>query len=240
MDKDFIINEQVKLFARKIRGYTPLPHGHEDFKQNLEFELLNFYNPFDKLAFLYAVHKTLNKVIEEHEPSCSVKGNPEKCSIHSFCLKALFFTEQEIGALNPNFDYTFLRPNINSNLLKDNLSLLNDFPDAAKPYLSALNKLNEDTNERNLLDDLRLALEILLKKILNNNKSLENQLNEIGKFLEDRNVSVEVRNMFRTLLDYFSKYHNSYIKHNDLVKRDEIDLIVNLTGAFLSFLINKK
>jgi hypothetical protein len=240
MDKDFIINEQVKLFSRNIRGYYPLPHGHEDFKQDLEYELLNFYDPYDKLAFLYGVHKSLRKGLEEHEPSCTVKGDPEKCAVHSFGLKALFFTEQEIGALNPSFDYTFLRPNINSNLLKDNLILLNDFPDAAKPYLSALNKLNEDTNQRNLLDDLRLALEILLKIFLNNNKSLENQLNEIGKYLEDKNVSVEVRNMFRTLLDYFSKYHNSYIKHNDLVKIDEIDLIVNLTGAFISFLINKK
>ena len=239
MESDFVIKEQVKFFTRKIRGYEPLPNGHLDFKQDLESELFNFYNPIDKLIFLYGTHKALNDRLEEHISSCPSKGNPEKCAIHSFGIKALFFVEQEIGTLNPDFDFTFLRPNLNSNLLKDNLIHLKDYPEAAKVYQSALNKLNEDKNERNLLDDLRLSLEILLKKILSNDKSLEKQLNEIGNFLKARDASLEVRNMFTTLLDYYSKYQNKYVKHNDLIKRDEIDLIVNLTGAFVNFLIIK-
>jgi transcriptional accessory protein Tex/SPT6 len=177
--------------------------------------------------------------LEEHDARCRLKSTPENCAIHSFGTKVLFFTEQEIGQLNPDFDFTFLRPNLNTNLLKDNLIQLRDFPEVAKIYQAALNKLNEDQNERNILDDLRLSLEILLKKLLINNKSLENQLNDIGSYVKGKGVSNEVRNMFTTLLDYYSKYQNNYVKHNDLVKREEIDLIVNLTSAFISFLINK-
>ena len=239
MERDFVIKEQAKQFFRFLGTYERRPNGHLEFKQGLELELANFYDSIDKLTFAYEVHKMINDRMEKHNQSCDYKDNPENCSIHSFCLKALFFLEQEIATLNPDFDFTFLRPNLNSDLLKENLISLKDYPEAGRLYQSALNKLNEDKNERNLLDDLRLSLEILLKEILSNDKSLEKQLNEIGKFLEGKNVSVEVRNMFRTLLDYFSKYHNSYVKHNDLVKRDEIDLIVNLTGAFITFIINK-
>jgi len=239
MEKDFVIKEQTKHLIHVMRIYETKPNGHMEFKRDLENELSNFYNPIDKLTFLYEIHKSLMDRMDQHFPDCDHKDDPQNCSIHSFCLKALFFLEQEIGTLNPDFNFNFLRSNLNSDLLKDNLIGLPDYPDAAKLYQSALNKLNEDKNERNLLDELRLSLETLLKKLLANNKSLENQTNEIGIFLKTKAVSNEVRNMFITLLDYYSKYQNNYVKHNDLVKRDEIDLIVNLTGAFINFLIKK-
>jgi hypothetical protein len=46
--------------------------------------------------------------------------------------------------------------------------------------------------------------------------------------------------MFRTLLDYFSKYQNEYVKHNDQVKKEEIDFMVNLSSAFINFILNTK
>lgn len=239
MDRDFVVKEQTKHLIHVMRIYERKPNGHLEFKRDLEMELSNFYNPIDKLTFLYEIHKSLNQRIEEHYPDCEFKDKPENCFIHSFCIKALFFLEQEIGTLNPDFDFNILRPNLNSDLLKENLILLKDYPAAAKTYQSALNKLNEDENERNLLDDLRLALELVLKKLLGNTKSLEKQTNEIGSYLKSHKGSVEVRNMFITLLEYYSKYQNNYIKHNDLVNRNEIDLIVNLTGAFINFLIKK-
>ena len=239
MDRDFVIKDQVKQFSYNLRKYEHEYDGSISFKDDLESELYNFYEPLDKLIYLYEIHKIIRNRYDKHLEKCKHKDNPENCTINSFCIKAMFFVEQEIKELNPSFDYTFLRPNINSNLLKENLIQLKDFPDAAKLFQSALDKLNEDRNERNLLDDLRLTLEITLKKILSNNKSIENQTSKIGAYLKEKNASSEVRNMFRTLIDYYAKYQNNYIKHNDEVKRDEIDLIVNLTGAFINYLINK-
>jgi|WetSurMetagenome_2_1015567.scaffolds.fasta_scaffold22084_2 hypothetical protein len=239
MDRDFVIKEQVAHFVRKILQYERKHGGFQDFKQELDSDLLMLYDPVDKLTYLYGVHKILKGRMEEHESDCVLKSNLENCVIHSFGTKALFFIEQEIGQLNPSYEFTFLRPNLNTNLLKDNLIRLVDYPESAGLYQNALNKLNENRNERNILDDLRLSLELLLKSLLNNKKSLENQSNDLGTFLKNKGVSTEVRNMFITLIEYFSKYQNNYIKHNDLVKRDEIDLIVNLTGAFISFIISK-
>ena len=101
-----------------------------------------------------------------------------------------------------------------------------------------MDKLNEEKYERNLLDDLRLMLETFLKAILQNNKRLETQKEDLGKYLEARNISVEVRNMFVTLKDYFSKYQNEYVKHNDSVNKVEIEFMINLTSTFASFLLN--
>ena len=90
-----------------------------------------------------------------------------------------------------------------------------------------------------MLDDLRLSYELLLKAILSNNKSLENQDAELGKYLKEQDVSNECRNMFQTLNNYFRNYNNTYIKHNDKVQTKEVDLIVNLTSSLINFVINK-
>ncbi len=43
--------------------------------------------------------------------------------------------------------------------------------------------------------------------------------------------------MFNTLIDYYGKYQNTYVKHNDNVNEDEIDAIFDLTSIFLRFII---
>lgn len=80
---------------------------------------------------------------------------------------------------------------------------------------------------------MRLSLETFLKEILCNQKSLENQLSEIRKYQKDKGLSAEFINMFNRLLDYYSKYQNNYVKHNDAVKHSEIDFVIHLTTLFM-------
>ena len=58
-----------------------------------------------------------------------------------------------------------------------------------------LNKKNNNIYTRNLLDDLRFSLEVLVKAILKNSKSLENQKAELGNFLKENGISVEIRKL---------------------------------------------
>ena len=90
---------------------------------------------------------------------------------------------------------------------------------------------------RNLLDDLRLSLEKLTQRLLNNNKSLENQITDLGQFLKDSGCSKELANMFQKLIDYYTKYQNTYVKHNDAVIESEIEIIFEMTCSFMRFLI---
>ena len=70
---------------------------------------------------------------------------------------------------------------------------------------------------RNSLDDLRLSLELLLQEIFGNSKSLENQISEVGTMVISKGGSKEFANMFQKLVEYHTKYQNTYIKHDDRV-----------------------
>ena len=234
---EILIKKQADYFKHEIEQGQRID-SHLEFKSKLESMLYNYDEKIDKLVFLYQTLNYIDEYFEKHQQRCQSKDEPEKCSESMHYLQCKYFTEQEIRRLNPSYEYSILRPNINSDLIKQNLIGLNKFPEVATLYQNALDKLNEEKYERNLLDDLRLMLETFLKAILQNNKRLETQKEDLGKYLEARNISVEVRNMFVTLIDYFAKYQNEYVKHNDSVNKVEIEFMINLTSTFASFLLN--
>jgi hypothetical protein len=90
---------------------------------------------------------------------------------------------------------------------------------------------------RNLLDDLRLALEKLLQSLFSNSKTLENQLAYLGPFLKSKGGSPELTNMFLKLIDYYAKYQNTYVKHDDAVIEEEIELVLEITASFMKHLV---
>jgi hypothetical protein len=111
------------------------------------------------------------------------------------------------------------------------------FQDALKPYDQAVQKHANDIFLRNVLDDLRLALELLLRAIFANEKSLENQVPLVGDFINKRGGSPEFVNMFVKLVDYYTKYQNSYVKHDDAVIEEEVEFVFELTSAFMKHLV---
>jgi hypothetical protein len=122
-------------------------------------------------------------------------------------------------------------------LIQETSHWLEDFPDAFKLYLDAEQKYRGGIYTRNLLDDLRLALELLLKGILENAKSLENQVSPLGQFLKDKGGSKELRGMFLQMFEYYTKYNNSYVKHDDAVPEQEVEIMFELTSSFIKHLI---
>lgn len=124
---------------------------------------------------------------------------------------------------------------LKSELVEETKHWLSNYAKAFEVYKSALDKLEKKVYERNLIDDLRLSLELLLKALLNNDKPLEKQIADIGAFQKSKGISTETTNMFNTLLDYYTKYQNKYAKHNDNVNPKEIEFIVDLTSTFMKF-----
>ena len=114
---------------------------------------------------------------------------------------------------------------------------LSNHPDALKQYESALAKYEGGIFERNTLDDMRLAFELLVKDLLGNGKSLENQISEIGAKLKSTGASVELRNMVQQVIKYYTDFQNNHVKHNDAVNDKEIEYIIELTSVVMKFLI---
>lgn len=42
--------------------------------------------------------------------------------------------------------------------------------------------------------------------------------------------------MLEKLIDYYSKYQNTYVKHDDAVPTEEVELVLELTSSFMKHL----
>lgn len=119
----------------------------------------------------------------------------------------------------------------------ENKTLLDSFPEASKTYNDAICLYNFGQFERNLIDSLRLTLELIVKQILNNNKSLENNIIEICGYLKGKGCSQEFINMFHKLIDYYTKYNNDKVKHDQNVNANEIEFVFGITNLFIKLII---
>jgi hypothetical protein len=130
-----------------------------------------------------------------------------------------------------------LQSEVNEDLVMQVRHWLDTFPEVLAIFNQAIEKYRARIFVRNLLDDLRLALEKLVQMIVGNSRSLENQLPAVGQFVRERGGSRELSNMFEKLVDYYCKYQNNYIKHDDAVIEEEVEFIIDLTAAFLKHFV---
>lgn len=147
-------------------------------------------------------------------------------------INVIIYKNKEFYELYPS-DIEFL----SDNLIIDVLYWLNDFPNTKKSFSKAIKIERIEKNYRNIIDELRLSVEFLFKKIFSNEKSLENQIDNIGKYLSANHVSKQITNMYIKLIDYYTKYNNENVKHNDNIAEIEIDYIIYLTGSFIRFIL---
>lgn len=122
-------------------------------------------------------------------------------------------------------------------LVNDILVWLEKYQKSRDKLISALNKYQQREDIRNILDDLRLSLEIFIQEIFSNNKTLENNKTEIGKMLKDNNINKEITNIYITIFDYYTKYQNNNVKHNENCYDQEIEFILYLTCILIRTII---
>jgi hypothetical protein len=130
-----------------------------------------------------------------------------------------------------------LASDLNEALIVETRHWLDDLPAVKKIYDEALRKHEHHVFTRNALDDLRLALEKLLQSLFDNQRSLENQISTVGSFISARRGSRELANMFEKLIDYYTKYQNTYVKHDDAVPNAEVEFILEISSSFMKHLV---
>ncbi len=129
---------------------------------------------------------------------------------------------------------------LDDEIVNRTLLWLNEHPKVLQPYETALKLyMEQDENKRrNLLDNLRFAIEQLLKEILQNNKSLENQQKELGLWLKGRSVHQQVINLYNQLLfGPFRQYQNDAVKHAGEYRDQDIEFMIYLAGTFMRLLL---
>lgn len=127
-------------------------------------------------------------------------------------------------------------------VVNDTLLWLSDYPKVIKHFEEALNiYLRKDVAKyRNLLDNLRFALEQILKLTLKNKKPLEKQRDSLLRWLNEHGVHQEIINMYYDLLAKFTQYQNDAVKHIEKWSPHEIEFMIYLTATFIRFLLQLK
>jgi hypothetical protein len=130
-----------------------------------------------------------------------------------------------------------LGSSVNDDLVQQTRHWLDPYPESLKLYNQALEKHKNNVFARNLLDDLRLSLEKLVQGLLGNDRSLEKQLGDLGGWVKGKGGSTELRNMLVKLIEYYTKYQNEFVKHDDAVKEEEVGIMIELTSSFMKHLV---
>lgn len=125
-------------------------------------------------------------------------------------------------------------------LIHDTLDWLNEYPDAKKVFSTALQQYGEGKYDRNVGDNMRLSLELFLKKILGNSKSIEKNIDELGRFLDKNGIEPIFVAMFKRIIDAYAEVNNEIFKHNDKAIRLVLEYIIYQTGVLMRFLISVK
>lgn len=161
--------------------------------------------------------------------------------IEDFCNLPNISSDAEVknllDALHNKYSCFLSDTPFKSELIETTKHWLDNYPLAKKQYDNALAKLEKGIYERNALDDMRLAFELLLRGLLQNSKSLEKNIPIIGSELATRGVPAAFRNMLTSIINYYKSYQNDHIKHNDLVNRSEVEFVVELTSSIMKYLI---
>ena len=143
-----------------------------------------------------------------------------------FDIKFLFLKGQFITA-----DFVANQPTVT-----EVLEWIDLYPDAAKAYRAALKKLSNKEDTRNAIDDMRLALESLIRDIMGTTKTLENQIQPIGSALKNKGVLPQAVILVTTMLNHYAKYQNDNVKHHDTVDVNDSELIVNMTAIIMKYI----
>jgi len=132
-------------------------------------------------------------------------------------------------------------------VVDQNAVWLSSFPDIAKEYHNSLRiaSTKETASYRQALDGLRYSLENLLKLVLDNSKPLEKQKEPLQKWMKSKNVHAQIRNNYTTVLDQFTLYQNSSVKHSSNPDPDEarsysaaeLEYMIYLTSTLIRFIL---
>lgn len=136
------------------------------------------------------------------------------------------------------FGELYSEDDVDRNIVTETKGKLSKYPQAKNEYDKALELYDRGTYDRNALDSIRLSLELLMKQILNNKKSLENQLieSELLPLLASKGVPKEVTNLVLKIFKGLADYQNNNVKHNPSVTELEVEYIIEQTSILIKLI----
>ena len=227
---DFCSEIEIQL------GLCSNNNDYDDFSRTKLFRMLNSLDLNTKEnynLFMYFIEIVLNYEYVHFEDE----------EINSFIIRiaeVLKISNANVMVCKNGDNYELYPMNtefLSGALIVDVLSWLDEFEQSKKSFAKAIRIKRTESNYRGIIDELRLSIELLFKQLFKNEKSLENQTENIGRYFKENNISIEISNMYIKLMDLYTKFNNNNAKHNDKIKEIEIDYMIYLTGNFIRLIV---
>lgn len=122
-------------------------------------------------------------------------------------------------------------------LINEPLEWLSNYPKTQSAFCRVLKQYADGEHTRDVADNFRKAFEDFLKEFLNNEKDLDNNRNEICKYLKDKGADKNITNMLEPLLDRYKKINDDQVKHNDKLDPKFLEFLMYQTGLFIRMII---
>lgn len=127
-------------------------------------------------------------------------------------------------------------------LISAPLQWLSSYPKTEKAWSKALREYSECRPEKasDTADLFRKTLETFFKEYFHNDKTLENNKAEYGRYLKGQGVPAEISNNLETLLQAYTNFMNGYAKHHDKTEAKVLEYLMYQTGNIMRLLISIK
>jgi len=122
-------------------------------------------------------------------------------------------------------------------LIIDVMEWLKEYPKSRETVSNALKQYAEGEYDRDIVDNMRKALEEFLKEFFENSKNLDNNIAEVGTYLKRNGVATEFTTLFTMVTRQYNNINNEIAKHKDRVIPDVVEYIIYQTGVLMRLLI---
>ena len=168
----------------------------------------------------------------------------EKCVEDGLCcLQIVPSNQMPFSDMRKEVEETLLSyysSDIEKDMTRDKIPLgLNKYPPIKDLFVRGLN-LKYSGYIREAMDCMRLSLELVLNKLLNNRRTLENQTSsDVGRLLVGKSSSQCAIKIFIEIKSVFQRFQNDSVKHKCLgeLGSKDVDFIVMLTTILIDYLL---
>lgn len=158
-------------------------------------------------------------------------------------IKTLSTTEEAFDEVKNILNSHFGSGVLSNDTIENTNGVLNELVSHPKPlelYEKAIDGFQKKQDYRHAMDDLRLSLELLLKDVLSNEKSLENQEKDLKAYLGRGGISSEIIAGITEEMKALGSYFNEHEKHKDDIKINEIDCVVDWVSHIMHVVMSVK
>lgn len=239
----------LKNYVENVVGENFDENSYLNYCQMVGENYWNFNRPYQHLRDSLDQSRSTQELVAKYIAFCNTYSAGYTGYPYNVVGKdqVLGYLKESLEKINMKYeviedkDGTFIFPlgakELDDALVSEPLEWLNDYPNARKTFIIALQQYSKGLYIRDVADNLRKAFEEFLKEFLNNNNDLNKNKKEVEAYLKLQNAAPQLVTMLVSLISHYYLLNNEVAKHNDKIDEKYLEFLMYQTGVFIRMLI---